>query len=286
MILQPSPYPFLASEFGCTGQVTLLGAPLDRTGSFRPGSAEGPTGIRWASENLETYSPYLDRDLEDLRVGDLGDLDFLGLSQQEAVDLIEREVGVLLDADSIPLVLGGEHTIALPIARAVMRRYPDAMVLHFDAHADLRDSYEGEALSHAAWAYHVGQEFGFDRLVQLGIRSGLREEFQLGRARSAFFSMGLEIPHDIRVLLSQRPVYISLDIDVLDSSIVPGTGTPEAGGATFRELLTCLQSLAFMRVVAMDLNEVAPPLDSTGASSAVAAKLAREMILLFARQSA
>lgn len=284
MILQPFPYPFLASQTGCTGQVTLLGAPLDRTGSFRPGSAEGPKGIRWASENLETYSPYLDRDLEDMLVGDRGDLDFTGLSQQEAVDLIEREVGVLLDEETIPFVFGGEHTIALPIARAVLQRYPDAMVLHFDAHADLRESYEGEKLSHAAWAYHVGNEFGFDRLVQLGIRSGLRDEFRLGRQQSAFFSMDMTVPPGIRSLLGKHPVYISLDIDVLDASVVPGTGTPEAGGATYSELMACLQHLAFMRVVAMDINEVAPPLDPTGASSAVAAKIAREMILLFGQR--
>lgn len=284
MILKPSPYPFLASEFGCTGQVTLLGAPLDRTGSFRPGSAEGPRGIRWASENLETYSPELDRDLEDMHVGDMGDLDFTDLSQQDAVNLIEREVGTLLDKDTLPFIFGGEHTIALPIARAVLQRYPDALVLHFDAHADLRDSYEGETLSHAAWAYHVGNEFGFDRLIQLGIRSGLRDEFRLARQHCGYCSMDLQIPHDVRTRLSQNPVYISLDIDVLDASVVPGTGTPEAGGASYRELMSCLHSLAFMKVVAMDINEVAPPLDPTGASSAVAAKIAREMLLLFGQR--
>lgn len=281
MILPPSPYPFLASKPGCAGQVTLLGAPLDRTGSFRPGSAEGPSGIRWASENLETYSPYLDLDLEDMCLGDLGDLDFSGLSLEQAIDRIEQEVGSLLDTGTIPLLLGGEHTIAFPTARAVLRRFPDALILHFDAHADLRPSYEGEKFSHAAWAYHVGTEFGFDRLIQLGIRSGLREEFQLGRQRSGYFSMEISIPDDVRARLAAHPVYLSLDIDVLDASVVPGTGTPEAGGATYAELMSVLYSLSSLHLVAMDINEVAPPLDPTGASSAVAAKIARELILLF-----
>jgi agmatinase len=223
----------------------------------------------------------LDRDLEDYQIGDLGDLDFSGLPLPQAVDLIEVEVGALLDAHTLPFIFGGEHTIALPIARAVLKRYPDALILHFDAHADLRESYLGEQLSHAAWAYHIGQEFGFDRLLQLGIRSGLREEFRFGRAHCGHFSADLIIPHDIRARLGEHPIYITLDIDVLDASVLPGTGTPEAGGVTYRELMTCLRGLDFMRVVAMDLNEVAPPLDPTGASSAVAAKIAREMMLLF-----
>jgi agmatinase len=263
--------------------VTLLGAPLDRTGSFRPGSVEGPTGIRWASENLETYSPQLDLDLEDMTLGDLGDLDLTDLSQHDALAGIEDAVATLLQAGTLPFVFGGEHTIALGVARAVFRAFPDALIVHFDAHADLRDTYLDEPLSHATWAHRVGEEFGFDRLVQLGIRSGLREEFHLGRAKSAYFSMDLEIPPHILDLLHSRPVYISLDIDVLDPSVVPGTGTPEAGGASYLELHACLQRLAGCRVVALDINEVAPPLDPTGATSATAANLAWEMMLLYGR---
>lgn len=284
MFLQPSPYPFLASRAGEIGQVTLLGLPLDRTASFRPGSGEGPSGIRWASENLETYSPDLDCDLEDLSLGDLGDLDLSGLSQADAVERIEAEADRLLRAGTLPFFLGGEHTIALPIARAVMRNHPDALIVHLDAHADLRDSYLGEPLSHAAWAWHAGQEFGFDRLVQMGIRSGLREEFRLGRTRSGFFSEGLQVPAEIHAELICHPIYLTVDIDVLDPGIAPGTGTPEAGGASYRELMACLFSLASLQMVAMDINEVAPPLDPTGVTGAVAAKLAREMLLLFGRR--
>ncbi len=277
----PLPYPFLASEPGETGRVTLLGAPLDRTASFRPGCAEGPIGIRWTSENLETYSPELDRDLEELRIGDLGDLDLTMGSQAEALAMIESEVYRLLAVLTLPFIFGGEHTIALPIARAVFAHYPDALILHFDAHADLRDSYLGEPLSHATWAYRVGEEFGFERLVQLGIRSGLREEFQRGRALSTYFSRGLDFPASVRAELMARPVYLSLDIDVLDASCAPGTGTPEAGGVSYKELMDCLISLEGMHVVAMDINEVAPPLDPSGITSATAAKLVREMVLLY-----
>lgn len=283
MNLPPLPYPFLASNPGEIECVTLLGAPLDRTGSFRPGCAQGPVGIRWASENLETYSPDLDRDLEDLRIGDLGDLDLSMGTQEEALAQIELEVYRLLAIHTLPLIFGGEHTIALPIARAVFAHHPDALVLHFDAHADLRESYLGEPLSHATWAYRVGEEFGFERLVQLGIRSGLREEFQRGRALSGYFSRDLAFPASIRAELMARTVYLSLDIDVLDASCAPGTGTPEAGGVSYIDLMACLTSLQGMRVVAMDINEVAPPLDPSGITSAVAAKLAREMMLLFGK---
>ncbi len=302
MILPPSPYPYLASKPGHIGRVTLLGAPLDRTGSFRPGTAEGPHGIRWASENLETYSPYLDLDLEDLDVGDLGDLCFATppltgergqggergshLSQQDAVNHIAAETGKLLDTGTLPLILGGEHTIALGITHAVMARHPDAMILHFDAHADLREAYLGEPLSHAAWAYHAGAAYGFERLVQLGIRSGLREEFTLGRARCAHFSMGLDIPDGVRLALAERPIYLTLDIDVLDCSQAPGTGTPEAGGVTYTELMACLYALANLHVVAIDINEVAPPLDPTGATTAVASKIVRELMLMYGMQQA
>jgi agmatinase len=277
----PSPYPYLESKAGQIGRITLIGAPLDRTGSFRPGTAEGPSGLRWASENLETYSPELDKDLTDLFVGDLGDLNFDTLTQEEALDSIEVAASELLDSNTIPFFIGGEHSIALPISRAVCKKHPDAMILHFDAHADLREEYLGEKLSHASWAFHVGTEYGFDKLVQLGIRSGTREEFQIGRAKSRHFTMGLDIPLAVRDELHSRPVYISLDLDVLDSSQAPGTGTPEAGGCTYRELHNLLMSLAGMNVICMDINEIAPPLDPTGATSAIAAKLSREMMLIF-----
>jgi len=254
---------------------------LDKTGCFRPGAADGPTGIRWASDNLETYSPALDRDLEEYQIGDRGDLALADLPMPAALARIEEEVDRLLVADSIPFVLGGEHTIALPIARAVLKRYPDAMILHFDAHADLRESYAGATYGHASWAYHVGREFGYDRLVQLGIRSGLREEFRFARERCACFSMDLRLPEAVRAELATYPLYLTLDIDVLDPACAPGTGTPEAGGVAYRELFDCLYGLAGMRVVAMDINEVAPPLDPTGVTSAVAAKLVREMVLMF-----
>ncbi len=279
----PSPYPFLASKPDHIGCITLLGAPLDATGSFRPGAAEGPVGIRWASENLETYSPVLDRDLEDYDIGDGGDIELAGLSIPDALAHIESTTGKLLDAGTIPFILGGEHTIALSIARAVFARHPDAMILHFDAHADLRESYAGETYCHASWAYHAGRAFGFDRIVQLGIRSGLRNEFRLGRARCAHFSMGLDLPDTVRAQLAAHPVYLTLDIDVLDPAFAPGTGTPESGGPTYYELIARLYSLADLHVVALDINEVAPPHDPSGITCAAAAKLAREMMLMFGR---
>jgi agmatinase len=279
-ILPPSPRPFLASRSGGHGRITLLGAPLDRTGSFRPGAAGGPGGIRWASDNLETYSPDLDRDLADIDLADAGDLDLSAPGQVGALAAIAAATGDLLDAGALPIVLGGEHTIALGVARATLRRHPEAVVVHLDAHADLRDDYLGETLSHATWAYRLGEEAGFDRLLQFGIRSGLREEFALARARCAHFDRNVVLTDAARVLIGDRPVHLSLDVDVLDPSVLPGTGTPEAGGCTWRELAGFLTALRGARVVAVDVSELAPGLDPTGASSAVAAKIVRELALL------
>ncbi len=280
-ILPPSPRPFLASRPGERGRATLLGAPLDRTGSFRPGAAGGPAGIRWASDNLETYSPDLDRDLAELDLVDAGDLDLAALDQPAAVAAIAAATGGLLDGGALPLVLGGEHTVALGVARAVLRRHPDAAVVHLDAHADLRDDYLGERLSHATWARRLGEEAGFDRLLQFGIRSGLREEFALARARCGHFDREVALTATARRLLADRPVHLTLDLDVLDPAHLPGTGTPEAGGCSYRELAAFLAALGGARIVAIDVCELAPALDPTGASSAVAAKLVRDLALRF-----
>jgi agmatinase len=280
-ILPPSPRPFLASRPGERGRVTLLGAPLDRTGSFRPGAGGGPAGIRWASDNLETYSPDLDRDLEDLDLVDAGDCDLAALDQRAALAAIGAATGGLLDGGALPVVLGGEHTVALGVARAVLQRHPDAAVVHLDAHADLRDDYLGERLSHATWARRLGEEAGFDRLLQFGIRSGLREEFALARGSCGHFARDVVLEPAARRLLADRPVHLTLDLDVLDPAYLAGTGTPEAGGCTWRELAAFLATLRGTRIVAIDLCELAPALDPSGASSAVAAKLVRELALAF-----
>jgi agmatinase len=265
---------------GTEAAAAFFGAPLDLTGSFRLGAAAGPGAVRRMSDSLETYSPALDRDLEDLALVDLGDLDLDGVGVEEAVDAITETMAEAASAARLPVMLGGEHTVSLGGFRGIKRVHADAMLLQLDAHADLRDQYEGRALTHATWAYHAGAEFGLDALVQLGLRSGAREEWPRTR-ETAWSSGSLELPDAIRGRLSDRPVYLTIDIDVLDPAAAPGTGCPEPGGATYAELERFLHGLAGLRVVAVDVVEVAPALDPSEITAAAAAKIVRDAVLLF-----
>lgn len=258
----------------------FFGAPLDATTSFRPGTGAGPGAIRRLSDSLETYSPALDRDLEDLTLVDLGDLDLEGAGPEEAVDAIAGTMEEAAGVGRLPVMFGGEHTVSLGGFRGIKRVHPDAMLLQLDAHADLRPSYEGRLLTHATWAFHAAAEFGFDALVQLGVRSGAREEWPHTRA-AAWSSRDLELPDSIRARLSDRPLYLTVDIDVLDPSAAPGTGCPEPGGASFAELEAFLHGLAGLRVVAVDVVEVAPALDPSEITAAAAAKVVRDAVLMF-----
>jgi agmatinase len=177
-------------------------------------------------------------------------------------------------------MFGGEHTVSLGGFRGLKRVHPDAMLVQLDAHADLRASYEGRSLTHATWAYHAATEFGFDSLVQLGIRSGARDEWARTR-ETAWTTRDLELPDAVRARLSDRPVYLTVDIDVLDPSTAPGTGCPEPGGATYAELESFLHGLAGLRVAAVDVVEVAPALDPSEITAAAAAKIVRDAVLMF-----
>jgi len=274
------PFTLASVRMGTTAAAAFFGAPLDLTGSFRLGAADGPGAIRRLSDSLETYSPALDRDLEDLNLVDLGDLDLEGAGVSEAVDAIADTMGEASRRARLSVMFGGEHTVSLGGFRGIKRVHPDAMLLQLDAHADLRDQYEGNALTHATWAYHAGTEFGFDSIVQLGLRSGAREEWPRTRD-TAWSSTSLDLPDPVRERLSDRPVYLTVDIDVLDPSAAPGTGCPEPGGATYAELERFLHELSGLRVVAVDVVEVAPALDPSEITAAAAAKIVRDAVLLF-----
>lgn len=280
MALQPPSVPFLACRQSAEGRAVVFGAPLDLTESFRIGTRLAPQRIRQVSDVLETYSPGLDRDLEDLRLADAGDLDLEGKSLSEALGAIEQTVA-RLRAVGLPIMLGGEHTVSLPAFNAMKRVYPDAMLLQLDAHLDLREAYEGQAQGHATWLYHAGQRWGFDHIVQLGVRSGTRDEYQLA-STCLWSSRSLELPAHIRARLQTRPLYVTIDIDVLDPSCAPGTGCPEPGGPRYDELESLLHSLAGMHVIGVDVTEVLPEADHGNITSVAAAKLVRDAALLFA----
>lgn len=264
-----------------TWHAAIFGAPLDLTTSFRQGTDQGPAGVREMSWALETYSPILDRDTLDLRVIDLGDLPIAGSDMEEALQTIADAVEWAARRAQLPIMIGGEHTASLGAYRGITRVHPGAWLLQVDAHLDLRDAYEGVALTHASWVYHAALDFGYERIVQLGVRSGEREEWKRARGRIAHSSRDLVLPPEIRSRMQGQPLYVTLDIDVLDPAHAPGTGCPEPGGCTFRELQDLLYSLEGLRVVGLDVVEVAPPLDHSGITSAAAAHVIREAILLF-----
>ena len=258
----------------------LFGAPFDCTTSYRPGTRFGSAAIRHESYGLESYSPYQDRDLLDALVFDSGDLELPFGSPERALADIEERASLILQAGKRPFLLGGEHLVTLGAVRAAVKRFPDLHIVHFDAHADLRSEYLGVSLSHACVLRRCWELVGDGRIFQFGIRSGDREEFRWGASHvktNRFSFEGLE--ETLRSLAGQ-PVYFTVDLDVLDPSVFPGTGTPEPGGVPFDELrraatLVCRSA----NVVACDVNELSPPYDPSGNSTAAACKIVREMLL-------
>lgn len=262
----------------------IYGMPMDFTVSFRPGSRFGPPRIREVSIGLEEYSPYLDRSLEDIQYFDAGDLMLPFGNAARSLDMIGDYVRGLLKDDKFPLGIGGEHLVSWPIIREVYAKYPELAVIHIDAHADLREQYEGETLSHSTPIRKVAELIDGANVYQFGIRSGTKEEFEYGRKQLNMYPFDVLEPL-VKVLpdLAGRPVYVTIDIDVLDPSAAPGTGTAEAGGITSKELLAAVHAIARsnVEVVGADVVEVAPVYDHSEQTQIVASKLIREMLLGF-----
>lgn len=274
----------ISTFIGCDNEyeesiIVLFGAPFDSTTSFRPGTRFASSAMRTESIGIETYSPYQDLDLEDIPVFDAGDLELTFGNASVTLDTITEFSKKVLQDAKIPFMIGGEHLVTLGSIRAVAEKYPDLHVIHFDAHADLREDYMGEKLSHATVMRRTWEILGDDRIFQFGIRSGEKNEFYWGKNHvktSKFTFFGLD---EVIASLKDKPVYFTLDLDVLDPSIFPGTGTPEAGGVTFNELLGAIMKLAPLNIVGLDINELSPVYDHSGTSTAVACKLVRELIM-------
>ncbi|MCL6452749.1 MAG: agmatinase [Alicyclobacillus sp.] len=270
-------------DFGAA-QAVIYGMPMDWTVSFRSGTRLGPTRIREVSVGVEEYSPYLDRDLSDIRYFDAGDVPLPFGNPEKSVEALYRYVKSLYEAEKLPLGLGGEHLASWGPLRAAWERHPDLRVIHIDAHADLRENYEGEPLSHATVMRKVCDGIGPDRVYQFGIRSGTRDEFQWARDHTHFFPFDVADP--LRRVLSElrgHPVYVTWDIDVMDPAYAPGTGTAEHGGIDPREAFEAMRLLSELNVVGFDLMEVAPPIDPSELSQILGAKLVREALLAFVR---
>lgn len=262
--------------------IVLYGAPFDSTTSYRPGARFGPRAIRGESYGLESYSPYQALDLEDSAVFDSGDLELCFGDTGRALAQIEERAGVILSDGKLPFLLGGEHLVTLGAVRSVLKKYPDLHLIHFDAHTDLRADYLGAELSHACVIRRCQELLGDGRIFQFGIRSGDRSEWEWGKKHVSTypFDLSLEALKPVLERLEGKPVYFTVDLDVLDPSVFPGTGTPEPGGVSFDALRTAASLVCRKAWVAgCDVNELAPGLDSSGASTAAACKLVREMLL-------
>ena len=262
-------------------KIVLFGAPFDSTTSFRPGTRFGSRAIRSESFGLETYSPYLDRDLEDIAVFDSGDLELCIGNSAIALDQISERAGTILDDGKIPFLIGGEHLVTLGAFREAIRRYPDVHIIHFDAHTDLREEYLGVALSHACVIRRCHELTGDGRIHQFGIRSGERAEFRwAAEGHTDLHKFNFDGLEQALESIGGAPVYFTIDLDVLDPSIFPGTGTPEAGGVGFLQLLEAIRQVcSHCRVVGCDVNELSPSYDPSGVSTAVACKVVRELLL-------
>lgn len=261
-------------------RIVLFGAPFDGTTSYRPGTRMASRTMRAESYGLETYSPYQDKDLEDYEVFDAGDLDLCFGNTERVLGDIEAFVAAVFADGKLPLMIGGEHLVTLGALRAAVKKYPDLHIVHFDAHTDLRNAYLDEPLSHASVIRRAWDLLGDNRIYQFGIRSGERAEFEWAKAHTHLTKFTFDGLAEAVLALRDKPIYFTIDLDVLDPSIFPGTGTPEAGGATFLELHRALTLVAgTLNVVGADINELSPVYDQSGVSTAVACKVLRELVL-------
>ncbi|MBN2693360.1 agmatinase [bacterium] len=265
-------------------EIVFVGIPYDGTASYRPGTRFAPLAIREASLGLETYSPYQDESIEDLSIHDAGDMILPFGNSERVLAKINEYASKFIDDGKKLFSVGGEHLVTYPLFEAVYKKYPDMLLIHFDAHTDLREQYLGEELSHASVIRLINRTLPNKSIYQFGIRSGEKVEFEYGKNNLNFYPFHVndankvlsELPNDV-------PIYLTVDIDVLDPSVLPGTGTPEPGGVTFLELLVAIKGLKNKNVVAIDLVELSPHYDQSGVSTITASKLVREMILLFSK---
>jgi agmatinase len=272
--------PFIGAQTeAARARIVIFGCPFDGTSSFRPGARFGPAATRAVSDVLETYCPIVGRDLSEIAYADAGDLVLPAGDAQSALDLIYQMANQVHASGQIPAALGGEHLISYPLVRAAAEAHPDLAVVQFDAHMDMRDNYLGVGLSHAAVMQRISQVVKPSHILQVGQRSGTREEFEhaalLGNPKPATTTA-----EEIRQWVGNRPLYVTVDLDVLDPSVMPGTGTPEPGGVEFSVLQAWLTGLQGCRWVGWDVVELSPEHDPTQVSSIVCAKAVRTMLMV------
>ncbi len=258
-----------------SSKIVMLGLPFDGTVSYRSGSRFAPEQIRLASWGLEEYSPIFDKELADVNFHDAGDLEFPLGNTYKTLEVIEQNVEDIYEDGKRVFGIGGEHLVTLPEVKAAAKYIDNLAVVHFDAHTDLREEYLGEKMSHSAVIRHISDIVGAENIKQIGIRSGMKEEWDFMKKHNT-------LCHNYSDLdcIKDKNIFITVDLDCLDTSIMPGTGTPEAGGMTFNELAGWFRYLCDFNVVGADVVELAPDYDASGASTAVATKVIRELLMI------
>lgn len=258
-----------------TSDIVMLGLPFDGTVSYRSGSRFAPEQIRLASWGLEDYSPVFDKHLEEVNFHDAGDLEFPLGNTYKSLDLIEKNVEEIYKDGKRVFGIGGEHLVTLPEIKAVSKFYKDFAVVHFDAHTDLREEYLGEEMSHSAVIRHVSKVVGPENIKQIGIRSGMKEEWDFMKEHKTLICKYSELD-----VFKGKKIFVTVDLDVLDPSVMPGTGTPESGGIQFNELIGWFKYLKNFDIIGADVVELAPDYDASGVSTAVATKVIRELLMI------
>ena len=258
-----------------SSDIVMLGMPFDGTVSYRSGSRFAPEQIRLASWGLEEYSPRFDKHLEDVNFHDAGDLEFPLGNTYKSLDLIEENVEQIYKDGKRVFGIGGEHLVTLPEIKAVAKFHKDLAIVHFDPHTDLREEYLGEEMSHSAVIRHASKIVGPENLKQIGIRSGMKEEWEFMKKHNTLI-------HEYSGLdeLKGKKIFVTVDLDCLDPSVMPGTGTPESGGMQFNELMGWFEYLKNFDIVGADVVELAPDYDASGVSTAVATKVIRELLMV------
>lgn len=255
--------------------IVMIGLPFDGTCSYRPGSRFAPERLRLASWGLEDYSPVYDKHLDDVNFFDAGELEFPLGNTKKSLDVIEENARHVFNDNKKYLGIGGEHLVTLPALKACHEKYKDVAVIHFDAHTDLREDYLGEKLSHASVMRRIGEIIGFENIKQIGIRSGLKEEFELMKR----FNTLVKGSKDLDALRGKK-IFLTIDVDVLDPSVMPGTGTPEPDGLMYRELAEWIKYLKDFDIVGADVVELAPDYDKSEVSTAVVTKIIRDVLMI------
>jgi agmatinase len=280
--LTPARPPFIACRPATAGAAVVLhGIPFEGRVNQRGGAALGPGAIRRASDLLETFAPAAGLDLADLALADAGDVPVPAGEPRAALAAIQQELEAVLDPRQRWVFLGGDHTVAAPIVAAVLRHYPDLRVVQFDAHPDLRREFLGERWNYASAMTRVLDHLAPERLYQIGLRTGDREEW-VPRGTRVFPGWAGSLAQaaaEVATEVAGAPLYVTIDIDVLDPAVAPGTGSPEPGGAAYGDLLAALRRLGAGPIVGFDVVEVSPLWDASGRTAVTAAAIVREAIL-------